>query len=198
MEITLEKILAPRMAKKSCPDNLLAQNQNSDKPTLLLSELIEKYISTNISDGKWQKRTVPDHRNRISSLLSILGDRPVISINREDIRNFREMLKKLPPRWKEKMDKSGETAEHLAQNNSSKTLTISSINTMVEAVSSLFSWAMSEGLMTTNPAKNLSLKDEQAVIDKRQPLSLKDIQTLFSAEITPQINLITQLIIGVP
>lgn len=84
------------------------------------------------------------------------------------------------------MDKSGETAEHLAQNNSSKTLTISSINTMVEAVSSLFSWAMSEGLMTTNPAKNLSLKDEQAVIDKRQPLSLKDIQTLFfSGDYTP-------------
>lgn len=149
---------------------------------LKLSDLIDKYISTNIEDGNWQTRTISDHRNRLKPLLFIIGDKPCNEYTREDIRLLREKLKLLPPRWNKKLSTSGQTIDNLiADNKNCPTLSPKTINTIIEAVSSMFSWAINEGLLASNPARNLSIKDSQAPIDKKLPLSGEEIKKIFFA-----------------
>lgn len=195
-DFALEKLLAPDTTNNSILKSSISDKeqvsqrseiQTEHKPAIMLSDLIERYISTNINDGKWVTRTIPDHRNRISALLEICGDKRIDAITREDIRNFRNILKNLPPKWKEKMKKAGKTVEDFSKSNKGPTLTVSSINSSVEAVSTMFSWAIDEGLLAANPAKNLRLKDEQAVIEKKEPLSQEDInKVFFSGDYVPE------------
>lgn len=187
MQAKLNQILSARYEGKFEIENTLlppAQTfqQFSTKPVstaITVSALIEKYISTNIEDGKWKPQVVREHRNRVSTLLEIMGDQEVSTLTRDDIRAFREILKKLPPRWKEQCKKYGCTPDELSKKDHTSTLKTGTINGCVEAISTMFIWAQREGLVDANPASNLSLKDDQAVIEKKNPLTDEDIKKVF-------------------
>ncbi|MBD5553114.1 MAG: hypothetical protein HDQ44_02130, partial [Desulfovibrio sp.] len=116
-DYTLEKILCPPAAPNS--DARLENDRPSsdDAPEVLLSQLINRYVETNINDCKWEKRTVADHRNRVSTLLSIIGDKAITRITRDDIRQCRDMLRKLPPNWKKLLAKTSLSPADIIENN---------------------------------------------------------------------------------
>ena len=156
----------------------MSSDPNSEK-SILLSSLIEQFCDTKIKDGAWQKRTLSDHRNRVTTLLDIIDDKPIKSISREEIRQFRETLKKLPPLWRDKLKKSGLSFADFIEQDHPKRLTVKSINVIVEAVSGMFTWAVNEGLLDKNLSIGLSLKDKEAVIDKRDSFTPEDIRKIF-------------------
>lgn len=116
MQISLQKIRAARLRGDFSYEQPYHQAEYIPYPqiempveetTIYLSELIEKYCIIKIKDGAWVKRSLSDHKNRVTSLLRIIGDKQIHSIIRKDMRNFRDTLQKLPPRWREQLDKSG-------------------------------------------------------------------------------------------
>ena len=187
MQIKLNQILAARYEgnfalEQSLVPPLSVSCQNKSPKTcspLTVSTLIDKYVSTNIADGKWKPQTVTEHKNRVLPLLEIIGDRKIDSITRDDMRTLRELLRKLPPRWKQNCKKSRCTPEELSKMEHPNTLKIVTINIIIEAISTMFIWAQREGLVEANPASNLSLKDERAKIEERDPLTDDDIKTVF-------------------
>lgn len=121
---------------------------------LFLSKLIETYCETKIKDGAWTRRALSDHRNRVVSLLRIIGDKPIGDITRQDMRKFRNTLQSLPPRWNALVEKSGFSIEEFVKQGGYKTtLSIKSINITVEATSGMFSWAIREILLIVTPHK---------------------------------------------
>lgn len=154
--------------------------QNTKPGKLLLSGLIEIYCETKIKDGAWNRRTLSDHENRVMSLLRIIGDKPIGEITRQDMRRFRDTLQKLPPRWNALVEKSGLSIEEfIKQDGYETTLSIKSINVIVEAISGMFSWAIREDFIDRNPAQGLGIKDTQPDVEKKPSLTNDDIKKIF-------------------
>jgi integrase len=60
------------------------------------------------------------------------------------------------------------------------TLSITRVNYLLGEISSLFQWAVDENLLSSNPAKNLIIKDNRKEIDERSPFQIKDLEIIFS------------------
>jgi len=189
MQISLQKIRAARLRGDFSYEQPYHQAEyihyqqsisKIEEKYLNLDELINLYHVIKVKDGAWAKHSLSDHKNRVTSLLRIIGNKPINSITRQDMRSFRDTLQKLPPQWRKQLDKSGLSIKEFIEKYKNKApLSIKSINLIVEAVSGMFTWAMRENLIERNPAQGLGLKDTQQDIEKRLPLSDDDIKLIF-------------------
>lgn len=151
-----------------------------ESKSLKYSELVDKYIKTKISDGAWKSHSLPDHQGRLNSFIEVMGDKEIDKISRDDMRKYRDILRKLPPnRVKSKLYKDKSIAQILKMKPKG-VFSIKTVNIFVEAVSSLFEWAIREGIAGTNPAKSLSINDERQDVDLRDALTVDDLNILFS------------------
>lgn len=149
------------------------------QPSLLLSELIERYSSTRLSDGAWKEHSVKDHLSRLQNIIDVLGDKDAASVTREEMRLVRDTLRKLPPsRKKSPRYRNKSIAELLAMPHA-VTISVKTVNIIVEAISGMYEWAIREQLFTINPAKGLSIRDTQPDVEKRDPLTPEDIKAVF-------------------
>lgn len=149
---------------------------------ILLSDFIEKYSAIQISDKAWKEHSLADHVSRLKNIIDILGDRCVNDVSREDMRYVRDTLLKLPPSRKKSPKYRAKSISELLLMTHDRTLTVKTVNIIIEAISSMYEWGIREGLVSANPAKGLSIKDEQPDIEKRYPLSDADIQEVFFDE----------------
>lgn len=201
MQVKLLKILSARyngdyaLEQQLCPQTAVdtsskeqgeAQKDKANK-SMLLDELIEKYITTNVSDGRWKSHGLSDHRSRLTSLFVIIGNKNINEYSRDDMRNFRDTLLKLPTNWRKIYNMSGKSLEELIDSaNDEATLAPKTVNVHIQALSSMFQWAINEGLLQINPAKGLSIRDEQPAIDKRGAFTKEEITSIFfSGDYTP-------------
>lgn len=149
----------------------------------LLSETIENYITTKVSDGAWKDHVVQEHKGRLFFALDILGDRYIDSISRKDIREFRDKLCKLPPHRFNRKEYKGKSVDEIIAMNPHKRLSVTRINIIIEAISSLFEWCINEGILCShNSAKGLQIKDERSVIEFREPFSVDDLNKIFLSD----------------
>ncbi len=153
--------------------------KNLEKPDIVISELIRRYTSTRLADGAWKEHSLKDHTNRLENLVDILGDKAAATVMREDMRELRDTLRQLPPSRKKNSKYRNKSIPDILTMSYSSTLSIKTVNIIVEAISSMYEWAIREHLLSYNPAKGLSIKDTQPDVDKRDPLSLEDIQKVF-------------------
>ncbi|MDD4732499.1 MAG: tyrosine-type recombinase/integrase [Desulfovibrio sp.] len=175
-------IFAERAANQQAQKSIVVQEVEAEaKPNTPVSEFIRKYVQTKIKDGNWRVNGVETHENRLTSLLDILGDVDIHSITREDMREVRDTLRKLPPNRQRSKEYKGKKIDELLEMNPDKVLSVKTVNMTLEAISSLFEWGIREGELSTNPAKGLQLKDTRQAITLRDPFSLEDIQAIFSS-----------------
>lgn len=169
----------PRSTAMPVPASASTLIETHQQPSLLLSELIERYSSTRLSDGAWKEHSVKDHLSRLQNIIDILGDKDAASVTREEMRLVRDTLRKLPPSRKKSpryRDKS--IAELLAMPHPT-TISVKTVNIIVEAISGMYEWAIREQLFAINPAKGLSIRDTQPDVEKRDPLTPEDIKAVF-------------------
>ena len=67
------------------------------EPSILLEELIEEYSQQQVKSGRWSARTVEAYRPHFNALVQFLGNVPVKSISKDNIRDYKRLLEKLPP-----------------------------------------------------------------------------------------------------
>jgi integrase len=148
----------------------------------LLSEFIEKYIQTKLSDGAWKDHGVADHRGRLVNLVEILGDKAVFDVSRDDMRYFRDVLRKLPPNRTKLKEYKGKAISDILEMTPARVLSVKTVNVIVETASSMFDWGVREGHLSQNPAKGLSIKDDRQEIGLRDAFSPEDIQKIFASD----------------
>ena len=157
------------------------------KPTLLLSELINRYCTTQLADKAWEEHTLTDHRGRLENILDILHDKPAEEVSREDMRRMRDVLMKLPPSRKKSKKYQGKSVAEILKMDYEKTLSATTVNIVIDAIASMFAWAIREQLLTANPAIGLKVRNDTPDIDKKEPFSIEDIQKIFfSGDYTPR------------
>ena len=69
--------------------------------------------------------------------------------------------------------------EFIKQDRYGTTLSIKSINVIVEAISGMFGWAVREDFIVRNPAQGLGIKDTQPDVEKKPSLTNDDIKKIF-------------------
>ncbi len=147
--------------------------------SFLLSELIEKYIEVKLSDGAWKAHSVPDHRGRLANLTDILGDMHACDVSRDDARRFRDTIRQLPPNRTKRKEFRDKSIEEIIAMKPTTVLNVKTVNMIVEAVSSLFEWGVKENILSFNPAKALSVKDDRQDIGLRDAFDKSDLQKMF-------------------
>ena len=61
-----------------------------------LSEFLENYLQTKVSDGKKDHRYIPELRRHLELFIRIISDKPIDMYSCEDFRDLRDVLFKLP------------------------------------------------------------------------------------------------------
>lgn len=165
-------------------DDMLEDEQKTELPEqqFCLSEFIEKYIQTKLSDGAWKAHSVADHRARLANLIEILNDKSVRDVTRDDMRYFRDVLRKLPPNRTKLKEFKGKSVKEILDMNCVAVLSVKTVNMIVEAASSVFDWGVREGLLEQNPAKGLSIKDDRQEIGLRDAFTREDLNQIFSSD----------------
>ena len=120
------------------PENIQSQPQ----PIIHIPELIEKYVESQVADGLWMPHTVQDHRNRIEILYEFFGDKHLTAITREDMRRFRDLVRRLPPNRKKISNFKNRTIDEIASMPHKEVLSVKTVNSILESVSGMFEWAI--------------------------------------------------------
>ncbi len=188
MQITLNKIYYSRENGDYAYERSfqIVKNLNFDQKViqkeekkLYLSQFINLYVETKINDNQWKKHTLPDRKGRLEFLIDILGDKEIKEISREDMRYFRDTLRKLPPNRKKSVKFRGKSIKDILKMSPEEVLNIKTVNTVVEAAASMFVWGIREGYLDVNPAKSLQIKDNRQDISLREAFSDDDIKLIF-------------------
>ncbi|WP_303951954.1 DUF6538 domain-containing protein [Desulfovibrio piger] len=152
------------------------------KRGIRLSTFIRRYTESKLADKRWTSDNLTTQQGRLETLIEILGDRDILQLQRDDLRYYRDTLRKLPPNRKKSPLYKGKSISQILAMSPATTLSIKTVNVTVEAVASMFEWGIREGLLTANPAKALQIKDTRRDIDLREAFTQEDITLLFSPQ----------------
>ncbi|WP_298960192.1 site-specific integrase [uncultured Roseibium sp.] len=138
------------------------------------------------SKEDWTEATAKEHWVWTEQFMLLCGDRPIDQYGKDDARQFKQVLLKLPPNWKKKaalkgqaIDRAAETAVTLEM----QTMSTTSINKVLRFVGSFWRWAAGQydGLRKDMfDGLSLSNKRRQAK-SERNPFTLNELKELFSS-----------------
>ena len=154
MQVTFKRIQAARVSGDYGPEQLFYSAESTPyprvpapvstpiekhpQPSLLLSELIERYSSTRLSDGAWKEHSVKDHLSRLQNIIDILGDKDAASVTREEMRTVRDTLRKLPPSRKKSPTYRNKSIAELLAMPHAVTISVKTVNIIVQAISGMY------------------------------------------------------------
>lgn len=143
-----------------------------------LSKLIQQFIKENVSDNKWSDKTATEHTNRLNALLEVMGDCHVSTIDFKRTRRFFDDLKKLPANRNKTKEYRDKTVADLLKMRlpPEKCMSATTVNNIMQSVSSLFNWAVKRDMIQKNYASGMKVKilerdDEQKEIFSDDQLS---------------------------
>ena len=146
-----------------------------------LSSAIAGMADAKLSDGIWRAHTKDDHLSRLKHLLEYFGeDRDITTITPDEMREFRDTLRKLPPNYNKIQKFKNKTVYQLALMNHEKTMSENRVKNLMVTASSLFEWFVQKGTLVKNPAKALVSKKSKRPLDEKPPFSKSDLEAIFS------------------
>ena len=138
------------------------RERNTAKPGESISDLFNRYAERRLSEGGKRGDTLAQDRKVIRQFAEFVGtDRALASIKAQDIREYRDTLRKLPPKWSDRADLRGlsmREAAETARNQGLPRVALATINKHLSTISPLFSWLIEERWDVSNPCTGLFFK----------------------------------------
>lgn len=156
--------------------SLPLQTPKPQAPRHRLSAVIESFCDE--LDGTWAAKTKLMNTASLRLFKEHQGDRPISEITKNDLREFKELLRKIPPNYTKRFPKLSltEAAALRLKPISSKTA-----NKILSSISGLFNWATKNGYCTDNPAKGIGIAIRQKPHEERNAFSDDDLNRIFSS-----------------
>jgi integrase len=160
-----------------------SQSSMQESNSIRWCDLIERFKLAKLKDGTTQK-TLSGYKLAFDFSTELFTtERSIDSIKPDDCRNFRDTLSGLPSNAKKRYPnltllKAINAASDLPESH----LSITTVNGNLSKLSTILEFAVSEGLLEKNPAKNIPpLKQKRRKQDKRQPFDLQALSLIFNA-----------------
>ncbi|WP_167730158.1 site-specific integrase [Terasakiella sp. SH-1] len=149
------------------------------KPSLTLDELYHRYMDDPARSRS--RKTIMTYQSVYNVLMEIFGDdKPIGDIDREDCRQFMNVVRHLPANAKKRFPrKSLVEISELAKERRMKPMAPLTINKYVNKLSAMLNWAVEEELLDHNPAIGLKVADPIHAQDKRLPFSDHQLIKIF-------------------
>lgn len=167
-------------------DPMVARAASNPSPAVTqktIGDLIDAYRAS--EEHKWAPSTQSSYKPIWRLLEDVLGlSKPLSEIDRSTGRELFDLVQKLPKNLGKKKELRGLTmpeAVEKAGRLGLDTIAPKTINgTYMGFLSTVFKWAMKEQWMEHNPVLELSVRDDVAPADKRDPFTSAQLKKLFS------------------
>jgi integrase len=143
-----------------------------------LSAVFNQYLKTQRLDGVGEK-TLGDKQSVINLLMRIIGDLPISGYQRIHANKFKDTALQLPTQ----VSRRGDVSIQELIDNARFTITATTFNNYIKNITTVFVYAVREGLCLTNPFEGLKLKLRTKVNSQRSRFSEGDLKHLFAADI---------------
>lgn len=167
------------------PEKIETIRPNEKKKGKLLSAVIKEFIEEKNIKGDWTKKFEDEQRRLYKQFVEIMTDKDISEYDRDDIKEYVKILKKLPKnlnKVKGLRDIPMEKILILIKNdelNNYPLLDTTTINKKLTSINSIFLYAQEHRYITFNPAAKLSLKDDTRADEERDPYDLEDLKKWF-------------------
>ncbi len=145
----------------------------------LLSETLDVFVKRHSWDTP---KTEIQYRSTLGILISLVGDKPLNSVDKKDARELVELLAKLPPNINATHSPyKGMSVTEIAATNPATTLSATTIGHHLTRLKSFFNWTESNyDEMRSNPFKGIKAAKRPKKEEARSPFSDPDIEKIFT------------------
>lgn len=160
-------------------------------PGLRFSGFAEEYLARN--NGLWKPDQQARRKDQCDAFQQLMGDPMLSEITRQLMRQFGDRIARIPDerhnvRRKYKSDADFLELVQLADQHNLPRLTIQAQKRLLDGLAEIFSWAVAETVMQTNPAKGLGSDVERKsgatrvkAHEQRDEMAVEDLQRIMSA-----------------
>ncbi len=158
------------------PDHAAGELEVATEP---LSAVISEFVRYKETDQSWTPKTGVMFKSGLQLFLDALGDKPVGTITKTDLRDYRELLHKVPARFATRFpDKS---LQQILSEDAYPKLAPASVDKQLRYVKALFSFAVDQDYLSRSPADALRLKKSSDPQKQRKAFSANDLRHIFDA-----------------
>ena len=180
--------------KQSVPDEQnvqVAPLSNSQSPKL--SQAIGEYVANKRdevdNDSKADEKTIGATEAKLNRLIQVLGDVSVNSIMRKDAEKFRNTLLKLPSNMNKLKEYQGLSLTEIIALSPSNTLSVSTVKSYIEVVSTFYKWCKHNQYSGHNPFESLRVKkpsNAKKENEERDPWEPEQLVKIFNTSVYTQ------------
>lgn len=165
------------------PLTITRATEPNEPTSILLSELISKFLTEKARDKSWSENTKNESQSIFDLIVKIIQDVPVSSIGNSQANDLKQTLLKLP----KNMDKSplyrSKTIEEIIGMKPKDILSVRTVNKKLGLISSLFLFGKRHGYVKENYFEGLCLKETGKASERRDAFDNSDLEKLFSSPI---------------
>ncbi len=146
----------------------------------LLSEVIKLYVEDREDNKKWKEKTKLQYLDTLNLLIEVIGDKPIKSVQHENIRTFGSTLRKLPARralipiYKEK------SIDQILQMENVPPMSSTTVRNHFSRLTAFYSWAHNNGYVPENYVNVLEMPSRNDDGPARRAFTTEELQVLFN------------------
>ena len=152
------------------------------KETPRLSKVVDMYADDKLARRAWQPRTEEQNRGALAMVCELLGDPPIGDITKDTMRELAQLLPRVPSNFGKKFGRRNvrEVIAELGDADNVPRLQAKTINWVLSATRSVFTWALENDKIASNPAIVMRDVKEARARDQRVPFADADIRAFMA------------------
>ena len=131
------------------------------KPKHLLAAVITRFIEDQKREGKASETSIDEYEGTCSRFTWILGDREISSFTKDDMRQFVDVVKRLPKNYRKNPLYRDKTLKAVLAMKPTQIIAASTVNKHIRLLKAVFTWAENEDWITSNPTKVINYVSER-------------------------------------
>jgi integrase len=160
------------------------RERDKARPGETLLDLFDRYAEQRLAEEGKRGDTLAQDRKVVEQFAEFVGaDRAVASIKPEHVRDYRDTMRQLPPKWRDRADMRGLTMREAAVKARSKDMprvALTTINKHLSTISPLFAWLIEERWDLSNPCTGLFFKRVKGK-NPRPPLGTERLNAVLAS-----------------
>jgi integrase len=144
--------------------------------TFTLSMLIGDYVQAN--QQKWREKTKTEVQYSLQLAVEILGDIGLEEASRDKLKEFKNILLKLPANFSKSPKYKSLTIAKITSIEGIKPMSTTSVNKHISWLGSMLTYAVKEGYVASNPAIGLQVQRNSRADLERMAYSIEDMKAM--------------------
>lgn len=151
-----------------------------------LSVVVDRWLAE--CEPRWATSTAKEFRAAVRMLREVVGDIPINTLSRPDLRAFKDMLVRAPVGFSRRFKGMSlpRAVRASVRDPDARRFAPGTVNKMLTAVGALFEWAIKNGYYEgENPVRGLKVALGRRADEQRRPFTPDELRVLFSPDTYP-------------